>query len=387
MLLVVAGLLSGFLPLAMPFGWAAGGVLETGQVAPMRWWAGASGVLIAYGLMSWRWPMAARLWWFGCLAGGLALSILLFSGIASSGSVMRAPSGPPPISAGKPVGVLSALPLFWREGAGDISAGAGPIRMAPRFTHLPLWPIDHADARSLGGFTTMLIAQPRLLQPQELVAIDDWVRAGGKAVVLADPLLMWPSDLPPGDARRAPLTSLLDPLLMHWGLRLEPAEEGARGVERRLLDSGHVLLLAGASRFTKVAGGNVSAQCELIEHGLIALCRIGKGAARLVADADLIDEQLWLTDARWPDRPAAHTSDISALMDAWLVEPLDQNLPAPVLRIRDDAALIVAMRWALLAGMAWVVLGWVGYRLIMHGSHEGSDPFDIVGQEKKAGNP
>jgi hypothetical protein len=91
----------------------------------------------------------------------------------------------------------------------------------------------------------------------------------------------------------------------------------------------------------------------------MALCRIGRGQVRLVADADLLDDRLWLSD---PDRPgsrAALTGDTIELLAAWLDAPVDSAARpvSHIIWVRDDAALLSGVRWALVVGMIWVVLG------------------------------
>ncbi|OYW87726.1 MAG: hypothetical protein B7Z20_04430, partial [Sphingobium sp. 32-64-5] len=142
----------------------------------------------------------------------------------------------------------------------------------------------------------------------------------------------------------------------------EPAAHGATmmATDRRLLKSGHAVLLAGASRFTLTGKGR---DCALVEQGLMALCRIGKGRVRLVADADLIDERLWLADPRWPDRPEAWSADIPSLLDGWLVDPLGGGAMSPPRRIADEVALVRAMRGGILAILIWAGLGWAGQGL------------------------
>ena len=51
---------------------------------------------------------------------------------------------------------------------------------------------------------TLLAIQPRALPAEELVALDNWVRDGGRIVLLADPMLEWPSERPLGDRLRPP---------------------------------------------------------------------------------------------------------------------------------------------------------------------------------------
>lgn len=357
--LAFGAVLTGLLPLVMPFGFAAGGVLETGQVEPERWWPGIVAAPGLYGLASRKWSRWRRRWWLAALFATMTAAILLFVHQASSGQTRR----PDVMSrTEKPltVGVVTALPLFWPEGeaVGGIVNGAREGGMPPVTGH-EAHAIDQVDALALRGMDALLIAQPRLFRPEELVAVDEWVRGGGRALIFADPLLVWPSDLPPGDPRRPPLTSLLDPLLAHWGLRLEPVRTGRTGIDRKMLATGHVVMLAAASRFSPVAGGEGRARCRLAERGLMALCRVGRGEARLVADADLLDDRLWLADRRRPRRPETWSADIPALVDAWLDRPLRDASGAPR-RVVDEAALIAAMRAAIFAILLGTGLGWVG---------------------------
>lgn len=222
-----------------------------------------------------------------------------------------------------PVGVMTALPLHGASVAaapGHPSLDSVGLR-APLWLwlerHGPLRPIDALERATLEGVGTLLLAQPRALAPGELVVLDDWVRAGGHAVILADPLLHWHDPRPLGHPARPPLTSLLDPLLAHWGLRLDMAEkaDGADAVERRPLASGSLLQLSDAGRFERHGKGSA---CTPDEAGLIARCRIGAGQALLVADADWINDTLWTLA---PDRPGdrgAWTSDAPRVLESWL---------------------------------------------------------------------
>lgn len=128
-----------------------------------------------------------------------------------------------------------------------------------------------------------------------------------------------------------------------------------------MLASGHVLLMAAASRFTLLPGGE-DARCRLTEEGLIALCRVGRGWVRLIADADLIDPRLWLVEGRSPRTTTAYRSDAIAAIDGWLTDPAQGTGQKAPRRIVDDAALIAAMRWAIIVAFVWVGLGWIVQR-------------------------
>jgi hypothetical protein len=357
---MLLALFGGFTPLIMPFGLPAGGVLETGQVEPERWWLAAAVAIAIFMVATRKRQHVARLWWGAFLIAGLMLTTVVFSHFASAGQIKAAAKD---TAAQLKVGIVSALPLFWRQdrSIGDHLAGAGGAMVLSAASRHQLRPIDQVDERSLLGLDSLLIAQPPALAPTELVAFDAWVRKGGRAVVLADPLLIWPIELPLGDRRRPPLTSLLDPLLNHWGLKLEPVEKGGEGVERRMLASGHILLTAGASRFSLLSPAE-NARCKLLDKGFIAFCRVGRGSVRLIADADLLDPRLWLLDTRWATQSAAYRSDAVALVDGWLSNPDRAAIDPAPRRIVDDEAVIVGMRWAIIVGLIWVGLGWTVHR-------------------------
>ena len=71
----------------------------------------------------------------------------------------------------------------------------------------------------------LLMAQPLAQTAENLVALDDWVRGGGRVLLLADPMLEWPSERPLGDPLRPPPMFADTGLLAHWGLRLDAPDE------------------------------------------------------------------------------------------------------------------------------------------------------------------
>lgn len=161
--------------------------------------------------------------------------------------------------------------------AGDQRA---PIIQVIAQHHRPQ-PVDMITAEGLKKQDLLILAQPGLLQPRELVDLDAWIRAGGRALIFADPDLRWPSALAMGDPRRAPPVTLLDPLFTHWGLKLET------GVPDGPVDTGNgTLETFGRGRWQ--AG---TTACAVAADGLIARCRIGSGRAVLVADADGLEVQ------------------------------------------------------------------------------------------------
>jgi hypothetical protein len=184
------------------------------------------------------------------------------------------------------VAVLSALPLFWSEVDPTKAITQGDER-APIIRLLSdafdFSPIDLADENGLKQFHLLILAQPALLAGRELVAIDNWVRGGGRVLVFADPELTWESPYPFGDPRAAPRVTLLDPLLTRWGLQLV-----APNVQ---LPSGDASILSGVTVDTSTAGAwrSLTKDCTIADNGLRAICQIGEGRAELVADADILN--------------------------------------------------------------------------------------------------
>jgi len=96
--------------------------------------------------------------------------------------------------------------------------------------------------------------------------------------LLADPLLEWSSTRPLGDPLRPSPMFVDTGLLAHWGLRLDAP--GRRGPAARSL-AGY--------RIVTVSPGALYGRCAISDDRLVADCRIGKGRAIIVADADLLD--------------------------------------------------------------------------------------------------
>ncbi len=181
---------------------------------------------------------------------------------------------------------MSALPLFWGE-RGAHAVLHGEDQRAPFVRRLSelrtLVPVDRIDRNSLASIGTLLLAQPRGLTPEELVALDGWVREGGRILIFADPLLAWPSVFGWGDRRRAPPITLLDPLIAHWGLELESPEVGAAS-SATLSINGLSAAGAGMGQWQ-----SATSDCRVSGDRTWVECRIGKGRALLVGDADLLN--------------------------------------------------------------------------------------------------
>ncbi len=201
-------------------------------------------------------------------------------------------------------------------------------------------PIDDVRALAASGAPVLLLAQPRPMTPQALVALDRWVRDGGRLLLFTDPRLRWPSDLPLGDRRRAPMVGTLGPLLAHWGVRGGAVRD--REI-RHFLPDGRLLTMAGMQPLSLEG-----------QEGAVPLrLRIGRGEVLLLGDADLIDDRLWLADPARPLDPRAWSADTPALVAQWL----GAEMPDGRRWMRDVADVRLGLRSALLAGTGWAIVG------------------------------
>ena len=186
--------------------------------------------------------------------------------------------------------LMGTVPLYWGEAANISEMISGHYRAhwarAALEQNWQLVPISTLTANFLARQRSLMLLQPRGLTPQENVALDDWVAAGGRLLLFADPMMTGESRFGIGDRRRPQDIALLSPILARWGLRLELPD--AQDDEVRLEASAvGPLPVALPGRF--VRHGEGVARCVLDEPALIASCTRGAGRMVLVADAALLD--------------------------------------------------------------------------------------------------
>jgi hypothetical protein len=211
-----------------------------------------------------------------------ALAFLLFAAIAAAAfGLADIRRGPQPLparpSASRPVLLLlTSLPLLFTEDF-SLQGGGSPALKALQARY-EVVPISVADGAELAKGRLLLMAHPLAQTPENLVVLDQWVRLGGRLLLLADPMLEWPSKRPLGDPLRPPPMFADTGQLAHWSLRLDAPDR--RGIAQRRL---------GGFEIVTASPGTLHGKCAISSDRLVAHCRIGKGEATVVADADLLN--------------------------------------------------------------------------------------------------
>lgn len=174
--------------------------------------------------------------------------------------------------------LLTSLPIVFGEKFGLSENGSAALTQIEK--RYRVQPISVADAATLRDAELLLAAHPNAQPAENLVALDKWVRGGGRLLLLADPMLEWHSERPLGDALR-PAPGFADTgLLAHWGLRLDAPDR--RGPIERTVGGRRILL---------ASPGRLAGRCTIEADGLVARCAVGKGRATIIADADFIDDR------------------------------------------------------------------------------------------------
>ena len=207
----------------------------------------------------------------------LTFIVLVAAALLAVVALRRAPTSLPARSpaARPPLLLLTSLPLLFSDQFSLAGGSPAVKRLEERYT---LVPISVTDPTELAKGRLLLMAHPLAQPADDLVALDDWVRRGGRVLLLADPMLEWPSNRPLGDPLRPPPMFMDTGLLAHWGLRLDAPDE--RGPVMRKLGGFDILT---------VSPGSLSGRCSISSDRLVAHCAVGHGEATVVADADLLN--------------------------------------------------------------------------------------------------
>lgn len=178
-----------------------------------------------------------------------------------------------------PLLLLTSLPLVFSESFG---LGGGSATLSRLEQSFKVVPIAAAERASLQSGAVLLMAHPRAQPAEQLVELDEWVRKGGRLVLLADPALRWPSEKPLGDITRPPPGFADTGLLRHWALSLVGPEPD--GPAMRTI-GGKSVMAAAPGTLARRPGST----CAILDDGFVARCALGKGRVMVIADADFLN--------------------------------------------------------------------------------------------------
>lgn len=203
----------------------------------------------------------------------------------------------PPAEERTQLGLMTSLPLYWPLGA-DMAAlidgdSEPPWQRGLLEARYDLQLLDTLSAPEgaddpLGELSQLAVIQPRGLSPQDNVALDDWVRDGGKLLIALDPALTGEYDLALGDPRLPTMAALIPPVIERWGLAVSYDDRQELAV--REAEIGEAVLptvLAGVLALTGEAGSG----CEIVAEGAAAKCSVGEGTVTVLADAALFEHR------------------------------------------------------------------------------------------------
>src|SRR4249919_3656729 len=206
----------------------------------------------------------------------LLMAIVLVIGAAVVIAVARhEPAAPTPAAERPTLLLLTSLPLVFGE---NFSVDGGSPALSALQARYRVVPISVTDEADLAQGRLLLMAHPLAQPAEDLVALDAWVRGGGRVLLLADPALDWPSQRPLDDPLRPPPMFMDTGLLRHWGLQLDATDE--RDPQPRTL-SGQPIETS--------SPGRLFGKCDISADGLVAACRVEKGRASIIADADFLN--------------------------------------------------------------------------------------------------
>ncbi len=214
---------------------------------------------------------------------------------------------------------LAAERLFTRLGAPARTLAAGPSTLPPP---------DHA---------LLLLSPTRSLSAERFAQILDWVRKGGKLIVL-------PDDAPS-----------LDPILSHWSVGIaDPPDAGEPEVIEVNLAEGAKARVE-MSRVRRLSVERKGAQIEKGTEAGLAFVRYAEGEGTVT----------FLSDARFLTNSGIGRHDHAAAAFA-LIRGANTKVPAGVwLAVRDEVPtlgqLLRRHAWMALASGALLIAGWLWY--------------------------
>ncbi len=213
--------------------------------------------------------------------------------------------------------VMTALPLPYGADSGDfVKIARGEAQPHPALrrlaAHYRITLIDQIAPETLRDGALLVLIQPRILSPEELVLLDQHAAKAG-AVIIADDQLQWPLPFPLGDRRNPPFRHMLTPLFDHWGLAV--TGDGIAMLSDPPADA----------RASRCAGSGPVAQCSLSPAGGAG------GQVLLFNDADFLDAPAWVGPGRNGLNAAGWRGQSFALFEARLASMAGRPTAAPML--------------------------------------------------------
>lgn len=198
----------------------------------------------------------------------------------------------------RPLGLMTSLPIYWS--GSDMTDMLGTSEEQPDNIH---WVRIEAEKRHelvlldsfaqldglapnsrLAGLDYLLLAQPAALPPSDLVALDSWVRGGGRLLLFADPLLTEETDFGLGDRRRPQDMATISPLLNRWDLTetFDPEQSD----QPSILTFGNIVLPV--HKYGRFVPDDITKSCTIASSGVIAICTIEQGRVTIILDAHVL---------------------------------------------------------------------------------------------------
>jgi len=203
----------------------------------------------------------------------------------------------------EPLALMSSLPLYWPLDADmmAIASGTAPqpwsrslieqrFALAPLDTLSPIAPLSGKGEETdpLADVERLAIIQPRGLSPADNVALDDWVRAGGEALLVLDPALTGHYDVALTDPRHPTIGALIPPVVARWGLEVTFDPDQSEELSFVDLDGTQLPVHIGGE-LQQAAGAPT--HCTILKPAILARCTVGKGTVTIAVDAAIFEHR------------------------------------------------------------------------------------------------
>ena len=215
----------------------------------------------------------------------------------------------------EPLGLMTSLPLYWPLGGEVVALVSGKNeipwvrqRLERNYELIPLDSfVDEASAAEegsgggeevslLSGMERLLVVQPRAVGSADNVALDQWVRDGGKLLYALDPMLAGQYGVRWGDPAHPIVHALVPPVFARWGLEVQFIEAQPFALRELDYPAGRLPVVMTGEFLVSKPSSNSSeddiatrGECELLAEGAIARCQVGRGRVTAIADAALFE--------------------------------------------------------------------------------------------------